>query len=599
MNKSKVFSLHQFTRPRLGSLNHSKATKGEVSTRLTIVISESSDFFYSIHSPYLSAFLTLDPTSSQFSFATSPKLVPYFLLSAMNILRLFCLLLAAMLPSAILAADRPNIVFIMTDDHAAHAISAYGSKINITPNMDRLAKEGMRFSNCFVENSICTPSRAAILTGKYSHKNGVPVFNAFDGSQPHLAKYLQKAGYHTGLVGKWHLGSEPTGFDFFTVLPGQGRYHNPVFLNATGRETNSGYATDIVTDKALAFLDARPKDQPFLLLLHHKAPHREWQPSEKYAELYNDRDIPEPATLRDDYSSRTDAAREATMTIARHLNNRDLKLTPPADLRGPARQQWFNQVPMEVTVTNNGVATKLTGDDLVKWKYQRYIKDYLRCVASVDENIGRVLDYLQKNNLRENTIVIYTSDQGFFLGDHGWYDKRFMYEECLRTPLLVSWPAKIKPGSVQNAMALNIDFAPTFLEIAGIKVPSDIQGRSLLPLLEGKTPSDWRTSMYYRYYHDPGHHNTRAHYGVRTETHKLIHFWKKNQWELYDLAEDPSELNNIYNDPANAILVTALKAELARLKEQFEDDDRFADKQPPGGVDAQRFENAHPSARGI
>jgi arylsulfatase A-like enzyme len=497
------------------------------------------------------------------------------------------------------APARPNILFIMTDDHAAHAISAYGSKINITPNMDRLAKEGMRFSNCFVENSICTPSRAAILTGKYSHKNGVPVFNAFDGAQPHVAKYLQRSGYHTGLVGKWHLGSEPTGFDFFTVLPGQGRYHNPIFLTANGRETNQGYATDITTDKALAFLDGRPKDKPFLLFLHHKAPHRNWEPSAKHADLYTDRDIPEPDTLRDDYSSRTDAAHEATMTIARHLNNNDLKLTPPPNLRAPARQQWLNQVPMELTVTNNGVAKKLTGDDLLKWKYQRYIKDYLRCVASVDDNIGRVLEYLEKNNLRENTVVIYTSDQGFFLGDHGWYDKRFMYEECLRTPLLVSWPAKIKPGSVQDAMSLNIDFAPTFLELAGVKVPADIQGRSLVPLLEGKTPDDWRKSMYYRYYHDPGHHNTRAHYGVRTETHKLIHFWKKDQWELYDLKNDPKELRNIYNDPSNAVLITALKAELARLKKHFDDDDRFANQQPPGGVDAQRFENPHPTARGI
>jgi arylsulfatase A-like enzyme len=594
MNKRRQFlvTLSQFIRPLPGSINHRKVVKSARFAHLTTVISEGSDFFYPPHSSF-------HPATSQSTIAACPKPVPYSFSAAMKFFNLFCLLLAAILPSLSLAADRPNIIFIMTDDHAAHAISAYGSKINITPNMDRLAKEGMRFSNCFVENSICTPSRAAILTGKYSHKNGVPVFNAFDGSQPHLAKYLQQAGYHTGLVGKWHLGSRPTGFDFFTVLPGQGRYHDPIFLNATSRETNRGYATDIITDKALAFLDRRPKEKPFLLLLHHKAPHREWEPSAKYATLFNDRDIPEPDTLRDDYSNRSDAAREATMTIARHLNNRDLKLTPPADLRGPARQQWFNQVPMEVTVTNNGVATKLTGDDLVKWKYQRYIKDYLRCVASVDENIGRVLDYLQKNNLRENTIVIYTSDQGFFLGDHGWYDKRFMYEECLRTPLLVSWPAKIKPGSVQSAMALNIDFAPTFLELAGLKVPADIQGRSLLPLLEGKTPSDWRTSMYYRYYHDPGHHNTRAHYGVRTESHKLIYFWKKDQWELYDLVNDPRELKNVYNDPANSILVSALKEELARLQKFYQDDNRFAGKQPPGGVDGQRFQEAHPSARGI
>ena len=511
-------------------------------------------------------------------------------------LRIYLLVFASV---ALHGQTRPNILFIMTDDHAAHAISAYGSKINVTPNMDRLAKEGMRFSNCFVENSICTPSRAAILTGKYSHKNGVPVFNAFDGAQPHVAKYLKQAGYYTGLVGKWHLGSEPTGFDFFSVLPGQGRYHNPVFLNADGRETNKGYASDVITDKALAFLDRRPKDKPFMLLLHHKAPHRGWEPSAKYAKMFDNADIPEPETLRDDYSTRTDAAREATMTIARHLNNGDLKIPPPAELRGAARQRWMNEVPTEVTVTNKGVAKRLTGDDLLKWKYQRYIKDYLRCVASVDENIGRVLEYLQRNGLRENTVVIYTSDQGFFLGDHGWYDKRFMYEECLRTPLLVSWPAQIKAGTVQNAMALNIDFAPTFLELAGVSVPAGIQGRSLLPLLQGKTPENWRKSMYYRYYHDPGHHNTRAHYGVRTETHKLIYFWKKDQWELFDLTKDPKELRNVYSDRSYSAVVADLKNELARLKKEFQDDDRFAERQPPGGVDAQRFEEAHSTARGI
>jgi arylsulfatase A-like enzyme len=519
--------------------------------------------------------------------------------SAMRTITVFFIALAICARAAAASNDRPNILFIMTDDHAAHAISAYGSKINVTPNLDRLAREGMRFANCFVENSICTPSRAAILTGKYSHKNGVPVFNAFDGSQPHIARYLKQAGYYTGIVGKWHLGSQPTGFDYFSVLPGQGRYHDPIFLSATGRETNLGYATDVTTDKALAFLDQRPKEKPFLLFLHHKAPHREWSPSAKHAELYEDQDIPEPPTLRDDYSTRTDAAREATMTIARDLNNRDLKRVPPPQLRGPALQEWFSQVPTEVTVTNNGVAKTLTGDDLLRWKYQRYIKDYLRCIASVDDNVGRVLEYLTKEGLSQNTVVIYTSDQGFFLGDHGWYDKRFMYEECLRTPLIVKWPAQVKSGSVQNAMSLNIDFAPTFMELAGLKIPSDMQGASLVPLLSGKTPDTWRKSMYYRYYHDPGHHNTRAHYGVRTETHKLIYFWKKDQWELYDLMKDPNELRNIYSDPANSGLISELKTELARLRKQFQDDDRFAEKQPPGGVDAQLFENSHPTARGI
>ena len=485
--------------------------------------------------------------------------------------------------------SRPNIVFIMTDDHASHAISAYGSKINITPNIDRLAREGMRFDRCFVENSICTPSRAAILTGKYSHKNGTPVFNTFDGSQPHLAKYLQQAGYYTGVVGKWHLGSEPTGFDAYTVLPGQGLYQNPFFLDRNGRWRTNGYATDVITDFAIDFVKNRPTDRPFFLCLHHKAPHRGWEPDEKHARMFEDVDIPEPPTLRDDYRTRTDAAREATMTIARHLNNGDLKLKPPAELTGTNRQQWLTNVPMEITIEIKGETKTLTGDDLLRWKYQTYIKNYLRCVASVDDNVGRFLEFLDTSGLRTNTVVIYTSDQGFFLGDHGWYDKRFMYEESLKMPFIIRWPGVIRPGSVQDAMALNIDFAPTFLEMAGVGVPKEMQGRSLMPLLRGRKPFTWRKSFYYRYYHDPGHHNTRAHYGVRTETHKLIYFWKKNQWECYDLGNDPFELNNIYGNPAYSRIVDSLKRELFRQKKAVDDDDRFALEQPPPGVDGPRF----------
>jgi arylsulfatase A-like enzyme len=484
---------------------------------------------------------------------------------------------------------RPNIVFIMTDDHAPHAISAYGSRINVTPNMDRLAREGMRFDRCFVENSICTPSRAAILTGKYSHKNGTPVFNTFDGSQSHVAKYLQKAGYYTGVVGKWHLGSEPTGFDVFTVLPGQGLYHNPVFLDQDGRHTNNGYATDVITDLAIDFVKNRPKDKPFFLCLHHKAPHREWSPDAKHAKMYDDIDIPQPPTFRDDYRTRTDAAREATMTIERHLNNGDLKLTPPPELTGTNRQQWLTNVPMELTVEIKGEKKTLSGDALLRWKYQKYIKDYLRCVASVDDNIGRFVEFLDSAGLTTNTVVIYTSDQGFFLGEHGWYDKRFMYEECLRMPFIIRWPGVIKPGSVQDAIALNIDFAPTFLEMAGAAIPRDIQGRSLMPLLRGRKPFTWRRSFYYRYYHDPGHHNVRAHYGIRTETHKLIYFWKKNQWECYDLENDPFEVNNLYDNPPFKSVVDKLKRELYRLKKEVDDNDRFALKQPPAGVDGPRF----------
>jgi arylsulfatase A-like enzyme len=501
-----------------------------------------------------------------------------------RVIPLFCLAVWTWALSG-LAAPRPNILFIMADDHAAHALSCYGSGINQTPQLDRIARDGVRFGNCFAVNSICTPSRASILTGKYSHVNGVPVFNRFDGSQPTVAKYLQAAGYYTGMIGKWHLGSDPTGFDHWSVLPGQGRYHDPQFIDAKGAHTIPGYATDVITDLAMDFLKNRPKDKPFFLMCHHKAPHREWSPDAKHAHLYDDVDIPEPSTLRDDYATRTDAAREATMTIAKDLTRRDLKLTPPSDLTGRELQQWLGVKPMEVTIQVDGKATTLTGEALLKWKYQRYIKDYLRCIASIDDNVGRLLDFLGESGLRDSTVVIYTSDQGFFLGDHGWFDKRFMYEESVRMPFLVRWPGVVKPGSAEMAMALNVDFSPTFLEMAGVTVPADMQGRSLAPLLRGEKPADWRTSMYYRYYHDPGDHNTRAHYGVRTETHKLIYFWKKNQWELYDLKKDPMELHNVYNDPAYADTVVTLKTELYRLKKELRDNDEFADKQPPPGVD--------------
>jgi arylsulfatase A-like enzyme len=493
---------------------------------------------------------------------------------------------AALAPAA--SRERPNILFIMTDDHAAHAISAYGSRMNQTPHMDRLAREGMRFDRAFVVNSICTPSRATILTGKYSHLNGTPVFNRFDGSQPTVAKMLQAAGYHTGMVGKWHLGSDPTGFDHWIVLPGQGLYHDPAFLTPEGRKVIQGYATDVITDLGLEFLQKRPKDKPFFLMLHHKAPHREWSPDEKNRAKFANRVIPEPPTLWDDYATRTDALRENEQTIARDLTRRDLKLMPPADLKpGPDRQKWLSAKPTEVEVEVNGVKKMLTGKELTKWKYQRYMQDYLACVQSVDDSIGRVLDWLDHEGLAKNTLIIYTTDNGFFLGDHGMYDKRFMYEESLRVPLLVRWPAVIKPGGVTEAMALNLDFAQTFLDAAGLKAPKEMQGASLLPLFKGREPRSWRDSFYYRYYHDPGHHNTRAHYGVRTETHKLIYYWKKDQWEMFDLRNDPNELHNLYNDPAHAKTVAKLKKELYRLKQQVKDEDQFAKEQPPGGVDGE------------
>ena len=500
------------------------------------------------------------------------------------------LILSALLSGAMLApaarADRPNILYIMSDDHAAHAISAYGSRVNQTPNIDRLAREGMLLRNVFVTNSICTPSRAAILTGQYSHVNGVPVFNRFDSARMTVARLLQQSGYYTGMIGKWHLGSDPVGFDRWTILPGQGAYVNPIFYTADDEKTYTGrYVTDVITDLALEFLAGRPRGKPFFLMLHHKAPHRPWEPDEAHRAQFANRWIPEPETFWDSYATRTDAIHENQQRVAADLTNRDLKLIPPTGLAGAGLTAWFATKPESVTVTRNGQPVTLTGEPLARWKYQRYMQDYLATVQSVDDNIGRVLDYLDRAGLAKNTIVIYTSDQGFFLGDHGLFDKRFMYEEALRMPFLVRWPGVIKPGTQSEAMALNVDFAETFLDAAGVSAPADMQGRSLLPVLRGKTPAGWRTSMYYRYYHDPGDHNTRAHYGVRTATHKLIYFWKKDQWELFDLVHDPLELHNLYDAPGQEAMTATLKAELLRLKRLVNDDDQFANEQPPNGVD--------------
>ena len=404
------------------------------------------------------------------------------------------------------AAARPNVVFVMTDDHAAHAVSAYGSRVNQTPSLDRLAREGMLFGNAFVTNSICTPSRAAILTGLYSHKNGVPVFNRFDGSQPTLPKLLQAAGYHTGMIGKWHLGSDPTGFDRWEILPGQGAYLDPILYTATGEKTYAGrYATDVITDLGIDFIRERPKDRPFFLMLHHKAPHRSWTPDERHRRMFESRVIPEPPTLWDGYETRTDALRENRQRVADDLTRRDLKLEPPAELSAEDRFAWLSVKPTEVEVVRDGKAVTLTGDALARYKYQRYMQDYLACVQSVDDNVGRLLDFLKQSGLERDTIVVYTSDQGFFLGDHGLYDKRFMYEESLRIPLLVRWPAVVRPGSRTEGLALNVDFAPTFLEAAGAAVPGRDAGpepaaaaarrgsrhvarRHLLPLLPRPRP---------------------------------------------------------------------------------------------------------------
>ena len=500
-----------------------------------------------------------------------------------NTILSFVCLLGAAAPAE--AQARPNILFIMTDDHAAHAISAYGSRVNDTPNIDRIAREGALLRNVFATNAICTPSRAAILTGQYSHVNGVTMFNRFDSSGVTVAQLLQRRGYHTGMIGKWHLGSDPVGFDHWEIYPGQGAYMDPVLYTARSETTYTGYSTDIVTDLGIDFLRDRPRDKPFFLMLHHKAPHRHWQPDSVHAAQFARRWIPEPPTLWDNYETRSDALRENEQMIAKHLSRRDLKLAPPAGMTPQEANRWLGAFPDTVTIERNGATVTLTGDELTRWKFQRFMQDYLATVQSVDDNIGRVLRYLDDSGLARNTIVIYTSDQGFFLGDHGMYDKRFMYEESLRMPFVVRWPAAIRGGTIIDQIVLNVDFAPMFLEAAGARVPADMQGRSFLSLLRGRAPADWRTSMYYRYYHDPGHHNTRQHYGVRTLTHKLIYFWTKDQWELFDLRNDPLELHNLYGQPGHEQITTQLKAEMFRLKRELGDNDQLADIQYPGGVD--------------
>ena len=500
------------------------------------------------------------------------------------------LLLAGLVPSVAGAQSkstgRPNILFIMTDDHAAHAIGAYGSRVNATPNLDRLAREGALLTSVFATNSICTPSRAAILTGQYSHINGVTMFNRFDSSRLSVARLLQQAGYYTGMIGKWHLGSDPTGFDRWEILPGQGTYFDPSFYTATGERQFTGrYATDVITDLALEFIEKRPADRPFFLMMHHKAPHRPWEPMDEHAREFSTRHVPEPATFWDSYANRTDALHENQQRVAADLTNRDLKLTPPSGLSAAQLAAWRVAKPESITITRDGQTLTLTGEAFVRWKYQKFMQDYLATVQSVDDSVGRVLAFLDKAGMARDTIVVYTSDQGFFLGDHGLFDKRFMYDESIRMPFLVRWPAGIQPGTRSDAMALNIDFAPTFLEAAGVTAPPDMQGRSLLPVLRGRTPSDWRTAMYYRYYHDPGDHNTRAHYGIRTRTHKLIYFWKKDQWELFDLVNDPDELDNLYGQPAADELVASLKRQLIALKREVRDADQLADEQLPNGVD--------------
>lgn len=466
----------------------------------------------------------------------------------------------------------PNILFIMSDDHAAHALSCYDSRINRTPQLDRIAREGMRFDNCFCTNSICTPSRATILTGTYNHVNGVTTLRTpMDNRLQTFPKLLQAGGYRTALFGKWHLGTGPdhcpTGFDDWAVLPGQGRYHNPEFIfkgPAGGtQKTLPGYVTDLIADMSLNWLKNRDRNRPFCLLCHHKAPHRPWYPDEQHAALFLNEEIPEPPTLLDDYAGRAAAAAAAKMRVGADMNSTDLKCEIPAEM---------GEMPLR------------------QWAYQRYIKDYLRVVASVDDNVGRLLDYLDETGLAENTVVVYTSDQGFFLGDHGWYDKRFMYEESLRMPFMLRYPREVAPGSVNDDIVLNVDFAPLFLNLAGLAIPDDMQGRSFRPLLRGETPQDWRQAMYYRYWMHKADHNVFSHYGIRTRRHKLIYYYADGlgqagaldephepEWELFDLQQDPREMINVYHDPAYAATVAELKRELHRLQQEVGDKRYFKD----------------------
>ncbi|MDO6732561.1 sulfatase [Marinovum sp. 2_MG-2023] len=494
----------------------------------------------------------------------------------------------------------PNILFIMCDDHAAQAIGAYGSRLNETPNIDRIAKDGVRLNNCFVTNSICTPSRAAILTGQHNHINGVTTLDTpFDTRRPHLGKHLQQAGYRTAMIGKWHLGEgpdhEPTGFDHWSVLPGQGDYFDPEFIGPKGRAREPGYVTDLITDKCLDWMK-QDDDRPFFLMCHHKAPHRNFAPHPKNRELYTDIDIPVPDSFDDDYATRSQAAKEARMRVRNDFEYEDLGLAQPEGgaevgeihFEGkPGRKVPHPDDPTGLRLIDTNTGEVFTFDserELALFKYRRYIQRYLQCVASVDESVGRLLDHLEATGQAENTIVIYTSDQGFFLGEHGWFDKRFMYEESLRMPFLIRYPNGLAAAE-RDEMICNVDFAPTLLDFAGAKVPSYMQGRSFRPCLEGTTPEDWPDAVYHRYWmHRDNSHQAFAHYGLRNQRYKIIHWYNDGlghlgtgektdppEWELFDLESDPSELVNLWDAPEHGEVRDRMLAALENRMQEIGD----------------------------
>lgn len=472
------------------------------------------------------------------------------------------------------AQARPNIVFLFSDDHAAHAISAYrphlayGGRLPETPHLDRLAAGGMLFQNAFVTNSICGPARATVLTGQYGHLNGV-MTNRDELHPTHITfpALVQAAGYQTALFGKWHLKAQPAGFDHHEILAGQGPYYNPRLITGTDTTAYDGFTLDVVTDRALRWAQSgRDADRPFLLMLQFNAPHRWWDPGPRQLGMYRDTVFAEPPTFWDDASGRASPARNPEMTVALDLFDRDLKLEAPANLTPAQRAAWDSAYAAENAAYR---AAGLTGDDLTRWRFQRYIADYARAVSALDEQVGRVLDFLERSGLAENTIVVYASDQGFFLGDHGWFDKRWMYEESLRMPLLVRWPGTVAAGSVNRDLVMNLDFAETFLEIAGAPIPPQMQGRSLAPLLRGRAPADWRDDIYYQYFEYPGWHSVRRQYGVRTARYKLIHYYEVDEWEMFDLERDPEELRSVYGSAAYASVQADLLRRLGELRAEF------------------------------